>query len=143
MAPLGCKENCKRGWWDVCGDVLFLISLSLFCSSFPTRSGVDVDVSELVWSSVGETMGETVKEGVEPVVSTCRWNPLNKQGKSVSKIDVTCSNVIRDLFDDACFMDVLSTLTPKQRAWMCRLMSEKGCEFIRGDCNVVLGLGTL
>jgi hypothetical protein len=41
------------------------------------------------------------------------------------------------LYDDECFFGMMATLTSRQRLWTCRMMSEHGCSFVRGECETM------
>jgi hypothetical protein len=70
--------------------------------------------------------------------SGCRWDPL--PATNTSSRMMSCSSVLREMYDDECFFGMLSGLSTRQRNWVCRMMSERGCQFVKGDCDTLVGL---
>ena len=118
-----------------------------------SQNGKEEDVNyNFIWSAIGDSNvigGSGGMEGVEEEVNgkvnggrtTCQWKPMNRLENGAGLIaTTTCSDVLRDLFDDICFMGMLTTLSTRQRNWICRMMSEEGCQFIKGECSVLKDL---
>ena len=116
-----------------------------------SQNGKEEDVNyNFIWSAIGDSnviggSGGGGMEGVEEEVNgdrqTCQWKPMNRLENGAGLIaTTTCSDVLRDLFDDICFMGMLTTLSTRQRNWICRMMSEEGCQFIKGECSVLKDL---